>query len=455
MFISLEDIEKLKAEQLDELYKRNYSSVIYEYFKISDMVIHFTRAEGMSVWDSDGNKYLDFMGGFGALNLGHNPASIIKAINHHYMKPNLLQQSINIYNGILGNNISFLTEEKLPVSLFTNCGTETVEEAVKIAYMYKMKGKIAYCSNAYHGKTLGSIAALGTKKKDLFPYPKKHFLEVPFGDTKAFEKVVEKHKLAAFLVEPIQGEGGINTPPEGYFEAVRKICDKHEIVLILDEIQTGLGRCGTMFCYEQMNFVPDILCISKSLSGGVFPVGCVAMRKHLWENTYGNLKNSTLPYTTFGGNTFACVTAIEALRLIQEQQLPKRAKELGDYALHRLNGLKERHSLITEVRGRGLFIGIEFGSLKKLHVAMAEELIIAHLISKMLKKYKILCGPAANNPTVMKFEPPLIVSKEEIDYFIDSLDRVLEEEKGIIHLAIETAVSAAKGVKAYNKKSEN
>jgi len=270
MFINLNDIEKTSSDELNKLYEKNFSNSLLESFNLCNLVVHFKKASGMMVWDIEGNQYLDFMGGFGALNLGHNPPSIIEALKGHFDKPNLIQQSINVYNGVLANNLSYLTNDKLPVSFFTNCGTETVEEAMKIAFAYKGKGKVVYCTNAYHGKTLGSISALGTKGKYKFPHLDEYFIEIPFGDVNALKNIAKKNKIAAFLVEPIQGEGGINLPPEGYFERVQEICNENDIVLILDEIQSGLGRCGSMFCYEQLNFVPDILCLSKSLSGGIF-----------------------------------------------------------------------------------------------------------------------------------------------------------------------------------------
>jgi putrescine aminotransferase len=446
MFVTLDDIKDLTSEELNKLYKKNFSNSLYEFFKISNMAIHYERALGMKVWDTEGNEYLDFMGGFGALNLGHNPPRVIEALKNHFYKPNLIQQSINIYNGVLANDISFLTDGNLPISLFTNCGTESVEEAIKIAYLCKGKGKIVHCKDAYHGKTLGALSALGTKSKEKFLHLENHFIEIPFGDVDAFAKAVKKNKITAFLVEPIQGEGGINLPPEGYFEAVRKICNENEIVLILDEIQSGLGRCGRMFCYEYFNIVPDILCLSKSLSGGVIPVGSVSVKQEIWDKTYGKFKNATLPSTTFGGNTYACVGAIETLRIIKEEMLPERAKEIGEYALMKLTNLKEKHPLITQVRGKGLFIGIEFGELKKIHSTMAEEFMMVNIISKMLRKYKIICGFTANNPYVLKFEPPLIVEKEEVDYFVECLDKLLGEEKNMLALAINSLIDTGKAL---------
>jgi putrescine aminotransferase len=446
MFINLKDMENLTSKELDALYEKHFSNSLYKFFKISNMDVHHERASGMNVWDKEGNKYLDFMGGFGALSLGHNPPSVIEALKNHFSKPNLLQESINVYNGVLANNLSYLTDGKLPVSLFTNCGTEAVEEAIKIAYLYHKKGKIVYCKNGYHGKTLGSISALGIKAKNKFPHLDKHFIEIPFGDYNALVKAAKKHKVAAFLVEPIQGEGGVNIPPEGYFEAVREICSESNIILILDEIQSGLGRCGTMFCYEQLNFVPDILCLSKPLSGGVMPVGAVSMKQEIWDKTYGKFKNATLPGTTFGGNTFACVAAIETLRAVKDENLPQRSQELGEYSLMKLRQLKDKHPIITEVRGKGLFIGIEFGGLKKLHSAMAQEFMVVNIISKLLRNHKVICGFAGNNPSVLKFEPPLIVRKEEIDYFVEALDKVLEQSKNTLSLAIDALASTGKNM---------
>jgi putrescine aminotransferase len=446
MFINLNDIEKLTSEELYKLYEKYFSNSLFESFNLGNLAVHFKKASGMMVWDIEDNQYLDFMGGFGALNIGHNPPSIIEALKSHFDKPNLLQQSINVYNGVLANNISYLTSDKLPVSFFTNCGTETVEEAMKIAFVYKGKGKIVYCTNAYHGKTLGSISALGTKGKDKFPHIEEYFIEIPFGDINALKNVAKKNKVAAFLVEPIQGEGGINLPPEGYFERVQEICNESDIVLILDEIQSGLGRCGSMFCYEQLNFVPDILCLSKSLSGGVIPVGSVSVKQIIWDKSYGKLKNATLPSTTFGGNTFACIAAIETLRVILDDKLPERAKNFGDYAIMELNKLKEKHNIITEVRGKGLFIGIEFGGLRKLHSDMIEQFMMVNIISKMLRKHKILCGFTVNNPAVLRFEPPLIVKKEDIDCFIEALDNVLDENKNEVSLAVDSLINATKNM---------
>ncbi|MDF2673418.1 MAG: patA [Clostridiales bacterium] len=446
MFINLSEADNLTENKVDELYKNHFNNALYNSFKLTGLDIHFERAQGMYLWDKEGNKYMDFTGGFGALNLGHNHPRVIAALTNHFNKPNLAGESINIYNGVLANNISSLTNYELPFCHFTNSGTETVEEALKLAQMYKGKGIVIYCSGGYHGKTLGSISALGNKVKENYNYFYESFIEVPFEDYNEFEKVAKKHKVAAFLVEPIQGEAGIIIPPEGYFKKIREFCSKNEIILILDEIQTGLGRCGTMFFYEELGIIPDILCLSKPLGGGIIPIGCIAVKKELWDDTYGKLPNAGLLSTTYGGNTFACICAIETLSVIKDEKLPERAKGLGDYTISSLQKLRSNHKIITDIRGRGLLIGVELGGIKKYPGSAVKQFMISVILAKLLKEHRIMCSFASNSPEVLKIEPPLIVNKEEIDYFIESFDNVLNDEKGELSLAMDSIIKAGKEI---------
>lgn len=443
LYIKLDDIKNIPMESLEELYLRHYNSAFYKLLKMNRLNLHFIKAEGINLWDPDGDKYMDFIGGYGSLNLGHNHPLILEAIKKHLDKPNFLQQNANLYSAVLANDISYLTRDKLPVCIFTNCGTEAVEEAVKIAYMYQKEGVIVYCSHAYHGKTMGAISALGAKDKKNYPYFSRTFLEIPFGDIDALNAVIKEHPVAAFLVEPVQGEGGIVLPPDGYFQQVQAVCAEHHVVFILDEIQTGLGRCGAMFCYERLGVVPDILCLAKSLSGGIMPIGCIAVSRRLWNATYDKPKNAILPSTTFGGNTLSSVAAIETLTILQDQKLCEKAEELGQYALKQLYGLKAKHRLITDVRGMGLLIGIEFGGLKKFRAKMIEKFMITAVISKMLNEHHILCTFTSNDPSVLRFEPPLLITRNEIDRFVESLDAVLNEETGEFQLLMDSVLNAA------------
>lgn len=445
MFINLEDIQKKTLAELEEIYVTHSNSAFYKLLTWGNINLHFRKAAGINLWDANGNQYWDFTSGYGALNLGHNHPSIIEALKSHLEKPNLIQVNANLYNGVLSNNISHLTNGQLPKSLLTNSGTETVEEAMKLAYMYK-KGKIVYCTHAFHGKTLGALSTLGDKSKNRYPVWDDLFLEVPFGNAPALEKALKRHSVSAFIIEPVQGEGGIVLPPKGYLNQVRALCDQYGVSLILDEIQTGLGRCGSMFCYQKFDIVPDILCLAKSLSGGVIPVGCVAAKKNIWEDTYGKMKNAILPTTTFGGNTFASVVAIKTLSLLKEGALCEKAEGLGKYAMEKLKALQLKHEIITDVRGIGLFIGIEFGCLKNINRKKIEEFMISSMISDLLNKYHILCSFTSNDPSVLRFEPPLIVTKNEIDYFVNSLDALLCREKNAFDLFVRSMLNTTKGM---------
>lgn len=445
-FIDVEEIKRLNKDDIDYMYKEHYNPSFNRIIKAGGFDKNFVRAEGMKVYDDEGKSYLDFIGGFGSLNLGHNPVEVQKAVQDANKRPNLFQVSRNAYAAVLAQNISFLTCQELKYCLFTNSGTEAVEEAIKLAVLYNKGGTILYFSGAYHGKTLGSISALGTEQKQdyapfLFP-----FYEVPFGDIKAVEKLVEKKKIAGILIEPVQGEGGIIVPPDGYFKSLRELCDREDIILILDEIQTGLGRCGTMFCFEQFGIIPDILCVSKSLSGGIMPIGCICVKKKLWDKTYGKIKYGTYLTTTFGGNTLSCAAAIKTLSIIREKKLCERAAELGAYAKIGLNRLKNKYKIISDIRGMGLMIGIEFSLGKNIIPKIVYESVMVTIISELLKKHGIITGFTENNPSVLRMEPPLIVTKEQIDYFISCLDEVLERNNSMFKMVLNTIVEIGDNV---------
>lgn len=433
-FIKLEEVESLDENTINKLYKRHYSNVFYNYFKYMGIDKNFCSAKGMYVYDKE-EKYLDFLGGFGALNLGHNDKRLLKVIEKYSYRPNMLQISKNTFAAVLANNISEITNDEFTYSFFTNSGTETIEEAIKLAFLYNKRGNIIYCKGAYHGKTLGAISALGTKEKEkygtLF-----NFIEVDFGDIGQIEYEVENNNVAAILIEPIQGEGGIRVGSSGYFKEIRKICDKEDIILIFDEIQTGLGRCGTMFCYENIGVVPDILCISKSLSGGIIPIGAMCVESTLWDDTYGRNKYGTLIGNTFSGNTLAMAVGIKVLEIIKKEELPKRAEYLGKYAMELLTNLKDKYKIIKEVRGKGLMIGIEFCDGKGIMPSHVMQLIMSNIVSELMNKYNIISGFTINNPSVLRVEPPLIVTKEQIEYFVKSLDMVLEKQKRISSMSI-------------------
>ncbi|SHI36538.1 putrescine aminotransferase [Clostridium cavendishii DSM 21758] len=433
-FINFDKIKDLSEKEIRVLYKKYYNNSLYNLLNVTHLNKVFVKAKGMYVYDNKKIKYLDFLAGFGALPLGHNEDAIYKSIYRFKSKPNLLDININVLNAVLANNLSNLTNNELSKCIFTNCGTETVEEALKIAMMLKEDGYIIYFNGAYHGKTLGSISLMGSKIKDNYNGGKLNALEAEFFNFEDIEELFQKYNIAAVIIEPIQGEGGINLANKEYFKELKRLCENNHSLLIFDEIQTGIGRCGYMFYYEALGVIPDCVCLSKGLSGGVIPVGAVLMKEEIWDKTHGKIKNATLSSTTFGGNSVAMVAAIKTLDIILEKKLCENAKKQGDYLVKELKKLKKKHNIISDVRGEGLLIGVELGNIKKLPYDKLKKIAIGAIIEKMLNDHHIICSITSNNPAVIRVEPPLIVTKSQCKTFIKALDSVLSDEDSLLKL---------------------
>jgi len=407
------------------------------------------RAEGSYIWDSDGNKYIDFLAGYGSVSLGHNHPRIVEALRKVETMPNILQVSLGIMTGALARNIATVAPGELRRSFFGNSGAEAVEGALKLARAATGKTQIICADNSFHGKSFGALSVTGRDKYQkpfipLLPGVKR----VPFGDAGALENVLRNRDVAAFIVEPIQGEGGVVVPPPGYLAEIRHLCTKYEALLILDEIQTGLGRTGKMFACEHENISPDIMCLAKSLGGGIMPIGAFVTTDDIWQKAYGGLEKCTLHTSTFGGNTRACAAGIAALGVIVEEKLAEAAAEKGDYILKKLADFKEKHGAIKEVRGRGLLIGLEFnepssGILKTISLGvvntLSKEYFAALVAGDLANKHHIITAYTLNNPNVIRLEPPLNISYEDIDYVIASLDDTLGRFKGILSAAFGSA----------------
>ncbi|MDP3014563.1 MAG: aminotransferase class III-fold pyridoxal phosphate-dependent enzyme, partial [Candidatus Subteraquimicrobiales bacterium] len=252
---------------------------------------------------------------------------------------------------------------------------------------------------------------------------------------------------AAFSVEPIQGEGGIIVPPEDYLKGAETLCKIYDTHLILDEIQTGLGRTGKMFAAEHYGVKPDIMTLAKSLGGGVMPIGAFITTPEVWEKAYGGINKCLHHTSTFGGNTRACVAALATLEVIYEENLIEQAQEKGNYLLSKLNELKTKHNMIKEVRGKGLMAGIEFyeptrGQLDKIGGSLVRKLSHEYLASMMafqlLDEYKVITAYTLNNPNVIRLEPPLSVTFEQIDLLIKAFDEICSRYKGFLGLTLQT-----------------
>ena len=417
---TLEDALNMGRRQLRENYHRYINPSLVEVMSLLNFDKLFVKAKGIHLWDTENKQYLDFLGGYGALNLGHNPPEILAAISKVQERPNLLQAALNPLAAALAFNLAQVTPGDLSRTFFCNSGTEAVEGALKLARAaHPHKKKIIYCQNSFHGKSFGSLSVTGREK---YQHPFRPLLPdcvmIPFGNLNALEQALTEHEPAAFIIEPIQGEGGINLPPEGYFPEVRKLCNQYDTFLIIDEIQTGLGRTGTLFACEYDHIVPDVLCLAKSLGGGVMPIGAYIARPQLWDKVYQGKDKYALHTSTFGGNSLAMAAGLAALESIIKKEWPLNAQEKGRYLLDKLHQLKNKHKIIKEIRGRGLLIGIEFhqpvhGLVDKLSGGtinkLAGEYFASLVAAELMNKYQIITAYTLNNPNVIRLEPPLII----------------------------------------------
>ncbi|MFA5536718.1 MAG: aspartate aminotransferase family protein [Bacillota bacterium] len=443
--LQIDDVLKLERRQVRDYHKTYINPGLVNMMGILNFDKQFVRAEGVEVWDRDGNVYLDFLGGYGALNLGHNPKSVIEAVEKVKSLPNILQAALGTVVSGLAHNLARILPQGLERSFFCNSGAEAVEGALKLARIASGKTKTLYCEGSFHGKTFGALSVTGRQKYQTPFQPLMADCEaIPFGDLEALENKVYKKDVACFILEPIQGEGGIIVPPEGYLRGVREICNKYGVLMIVDEIQTGFGRTGKMFACEHENVVPDIICLAKSLGGSIMPIGAYSTKAEIWDKAYGGMEKALLHTSTFGGNTWAAAAAIEGINQIIELDLAAAAQEKGAYLLQGLKDLQEKYGMIQDVRGKGLMVGIEFskptGLMDKLTGGavnrLSEEYLGSLVAGELQNKYGIITAFTLNNPNVIRLEPPLIVTKEQIDQVIKAFDDIFHANKGFMGMVL-------------------
>lgn len=373
------------------------------------------RDGGVYTYDNHGKRYLDCLGGYGIFNVGHRHPKVIAAVKSQLDQVCLHSQDLlNPWAAHLARQLASLAPGDLQYSFFCNSGTEAVEGAIKLARLHTGKSEIISTKNAYHGVSLGALSATG---REVFRKPfeplLKGFKHVPFGDVKAIEEAITKD-TAAVILEPIQGEGGINVPPPGYLRKVRQLTKKKGVLLILDEVQTGMGRTGRMFACEHESVVPDIICLAKALGGGVMPIGCFMAGKKIWKALE---PNPSIHNSTFGGNPLACTAASACIEVLLEEHLPARAAVMGNYFMRKLEELVEEYpQYLADVRGKGLLIGLEFQT-QDVRMEVQDELF---------HRGVLVAGTMNANRTI-RIEPPLIITESQINLMIDTLETILAE----------------------------
>ncbi|MCW3490099.1 aspartate aminotransferase family protein [Dethiobacter alkaliphilus] len=453
--IKLNDLPNMQRTQVRENFKTHMNPGLCTLFGLLDFDKLYVKAEGTYVWDADGNRYLDFLGGYGSLNLGHNHPRIIAALNEVSSMPNLLQASMGMAASALAHNLAQLAPGKLNNTFFCNSGAEAVEGAIKLARIATGRQRILSCKSGFHGKTLGSLSVTGREKyhkgfEPLLPSCN----VVDFCELEELEEALKTKDVAAFIVEPIQGEGGIIVPPQGYLKAAQDLCRKYGTLFVADEIQTGLGRTGTMFASEREGIEPDILCLAKSLGGGIMPIGAVMTTTEIWNKAYGGIEKCLLHTSTFGGNTWAATAGLATLEVLHEENLVARSAELGDYLINGLRTLQEKYPIIRDVRGRGLLVGIEFeqpasGVLSKVAGAvnkLSAEYLGAMVAGVLLNKYRVITAYTLNNPNVVRLEPPLVVTEEQIDVVLNALEETFEKNRSLLGFGLSSGKTMLSGM---------
>lgn len=370
--------------------------------------VTLVRGQGAYVWDDQGKEYLDFIAGWAVNNLGHCHPVVVSALREQAGQ--LMQVSMDVYNIPQVQLAQLLLETTgFDKVFFASTGTEANEGAVKLARKYgKLHRHGAYevisALNSFHGRTLAMVAATGKPayQTPYTPLPA-GFINVAYNSLEAIQRATTE-KTVAVLLEPIQGEGGVNIPDEDYLRKVRAWCDENGLLLILDEIQTGCGRTGSLFAYQQFGIVPDVLTIGKGLGGGV-PISAILVKAKAAVFEPGDHGH------TFSGNPLMCAAAYASLRFILDNDVPGNARRLGQYFMERLRELQGKYAFISEVRGRGLLIAMEF--TRDISADIARQAVAEGLLLNNMK------------PNAVRFMPPLIITTQEVDRAVAILDRVL------------------------------
>ncbi len=424
------------GEQFD-LHSRLMNPQLVRVLKTLGFDRNYVRGEGCYLYDDQGRAYLDMLSGFGVYALGRSHPAI-KAALHQAIDldlPNMVQIDCALLPGVLAEALVARAHPGIERVFFCNSGAEANEAAIKFARQSTGRSRIVYADHAFHGLSTGALALNGGKefRKGFGPLLP-DTVKVPFGDIDALAKELRSGHVAAFIVEPIQGKG-VYMASEEYWLAAQELCRRHKTLLVIDEVQTGMGRTGRFFCHEHWGLQPDIITMSKALSGGFIPVGAVLATDQVFTSVYSSMDKALVHSTTFGRNQLAMVAGLATLAAFDDEDIVDRARRTGESFEKKLAPLVERYELLHEVRGLGLMIGIEFGkptsrglrlrwgALETMRTALFTQMIVVPLFHR----HRILTQVAADNINVIKLLPPLVAGEEEVDAFVAALDDVLAD----------------------------
>jgi len=435
------DLKEIVAARLGEnyqLHEQHVNRTLVAAQRVIGFDKVYARAQGAYLYDMDNREYLDFLSGYSVFNIGRNHPVVKQAIRDvlEMDLPNMVQMDCSLLSGLLAEALVKRTPSHLDAVFFCNSGTEAMEGALKFARAATGRKRVISLESAFHGLSLGSLSLMGCESftEGFGPLMDGFDTRIALDDIDALERELASRNVAAFVVETVQGKG-CRSPKTDFFVRAQELCRNYGTLFISDEIQTGLGRTGKMFGFQHWNLEPDIITIAKTLSGGFVPCAAIVARRDIYQKTFSRMDRCVVHSTTFGRNNLAMACGLAALEVIDSENLVENSARMGALLMQKIDALREKHSFLKEVRGKGLMIGIEFHEPKEFKLRMAwkflhkiDKVLFAQMIvSQMLSKHRILTQVAGHAMDVMRILPPLVITEHEVDKFVNALDDVLTD----------------------------
>ena len=397
----------------------------------------YTRGEGAYLWDAQGNRYLDLLAGYSVFNLGRAHPTVTQAMHDvlGMSRPNLVKMDCPLLSGLLAEELVKRMPPGLDTVFFANSGADAVDTALKFARAATGRPRVLYLDHAFHGLTLGTLSINGGSQfRQGFEPLMPGSACVEMDDLEGLEGELRQRDVAAFVAEPIQGKG-VYIPADGYLPEAQRLCRQYSTLFVCDEVQVGMGRTGRFLCCEHWALEPDIVTLSKSLSGGYVPVSATITRRSIYNKMFSRLDRCQVHSTTFGQNDLAMAAGLATLHVLDEERLIERAETMGRKLLGGLAALQERYDMIADVRGKGLMIGIEFKPPKSLRLRAAwaaaeaaqKGLFAQLVVMALMRDHRILTQVGGPDVNIIKLLPPLIIGEEEVETIVEAFDAIMDE----------------------------
>jgi ornithine--oxo-acid transaminase len=450
--VNVRELLASRAGEDLETYARGINPQFVKILRTIGFDREWERTSGAYLYDTSGDRYLDLLGGFGMFNVGRNNPRVRDALVEalELEVPNAVQMGVSPLPGLLAEALLARAPNGIGKTLFTSSGTEAVEAAIKLGRAAAGRPRVLSAEHGFHGLTLGSLSINGNPEFSARFEPLLPGCDtVPWNDLDALERELAREDVALVVLEPVQGKG-TNLPEPGYLAGVQELCRRYGTLFCVDEVQTGLGRTGKFLALEHWGLEPDLITISKSLSGGVVPSGALLMRDEVFFAVFDTLEHGLSHGSTFAPNDFAMVAGLAMLEELDGHGLVERAARLGDLLLERTRPLVDRFEVVREVRGLGLMWAIEFQEpeqgrrsfrlLERVQPGLFSQLVVVPLF----RDHRILSQVAGHNMNVIKILPPLVIDESDVDWFVEALESVLERSRGIPREMVGFALRAAR-----------